>query len=103
VQGRSDRVSVLVHHVARWLRDEEAAGSDPAAPIDSEGITTCDRVLPLLYLADVCAVFPMARRPAYHNEDPAGSSRFTGSGESASPYDLHTIYIRSPYGRSVVE
>jgi hypothetical protein len=31
-RGRSDRVKVVVRHIARWLRDEEAAGSNPATP-----------------------------------------------------------------------
>ncbi len=29
---------MLVHQIARWLRDEEAAGSNPATPASSEAV-----------------------------------------------------------------
>jgi hypothetical protein len=37
VRGRSDRLELVVHHIARWLRDEEAAGSNPATPTQVTG------------------------------------------------------------------
>ena len=32
IRGRSDSLRVVVGDLARWLRDEEAAGSNPATP-----------------------------------------------------------------------
>ena len=32
MRGTSGRVRVVVGDIARWLRDEEAAGSNPATP-----------------------------------------------------------------------
>jgi hypothetical protein len=29
---------VMAHHITRWLRDEEVAGSNPATPTSSEGV-----------------------------------------------------------------
>jgi hypothetical protein len=37
VRGRSDRVRVVESDLARWLRDEEAAGSNPATPTQVTG------------------------------------------------------------------
>ena len=39
MQSRSERVTVLVHHIARWLRDEEAARQGYAALAEVEELT----------------------------------------------------------------
>ena len=38
MQGRSGKVGLLVQHLARWLRGEEAGSSNLPTPTSSEGI-----------------------------------------------------------------
>jgi hypothetical protein len=40
---------VVVGHIARWLRDEEAAGSNPATPTQVTGHLRSSRVAVLVH------------------------------------------------------